>query len=311
MENALPLIPISFFPSTRAKEVSLAERISACLFGSPSACYAHGGSQARTGLTQALREGRSSMQRKIKENRIQTPVFQIDRRGTLYAEKLPVVWLSEAVPSEAPPWLQDRLFVSCYPCGKDEGGVRALQYAESCLEEYAQWVGYGRTDSSFEGAQGAQGPEDLEGHGLNGDDQAQRAAILGEQGGARALQCLQAAEVLLLHSAVRGNPCAYMKLGWMYFEDVCEGAYFKTLMEERADHAKQIDRRTLLKRAAFCFNKALVLIEALEDCSQIRLDWERERAQRAVIRVEEEVGGASGSVQRSREATMPPQSKCA
>lgn len=287
MDNLLPLIPMGYFNEGRAKEVTPFERFSAFLFGSPCFGFAHGLGRPHF--------RKSSYRNRVKEEEMKTmptgkegnmPVYRFDRRGTLYAEKLPTVWLTEVLGDEG-----RRSFVRCYPCGSDDGGVRALEYAQIYLDECAELTGYFASEQ--DGAESRSMIPD-------GTIEAADRPYCGV-----ALECLKAAELLLLHSAVRGNPLAYLKLGWMYFEDVCAGEYFRTFLEERAGHARELSGNALMGRALFCFEEAIRILETpTEGFGEDGMVYLRE-AIRGRARVLECLGLHPESEQPDREGSVP------
>lgn len=127
------------------------------------------------------------------------PVFAIDRIGTECAERLPRIWLSERIFNTK----RDdgrRIFVESYPSAPDRGGVLALELGDRYLGEGLKKA--------------------------NGITSAERVA------------CFKAAEILYLHAVRRGNRSAASRLRRIYAEDLCEGDYWKTHLEERAKHAR-------------------------------------------------------------------------
>lgn len=91
-----------------------------------------------------------------------------------------------------------RTFVAAYPAGPDRGGARAMELAEVYFSEAL---------------------------GLVGEGQRQRRR-----------DCYRAAEILLLHAAARGSVAAHCRLGIIYADDLCEGEYWRGLLECRALH---------------------------------------------------------------------------
>lgn len=101
--------------------------------------------------------------------------------------------------SEAAVGAEGRMFVAAYPSGSDRGGVRAFELAEIYV--------------------------------------AEALGLAGERHRARRVDCYRAAEILLLHAAQRGHVAAHCRLGIIYEGDLCEGAYWRGLLECRALHA--------------------------------------------------------------------------
>lgn len=127
------------------------------------------------------------------------PVFAIDRVGTECAERLPRIWLSERIFNTK----RDdgrRIFVESYPSAPDRGGVLALELGDRYL-----------------------------GEGLKRS---------GDLSATERIACFKAAEILYLHGVRRGNRCAAARLRRIYSEDLCQGDYWKTHLEERAKHAR-------------------------------------------------------------------------
>ena len=127
------------------------------------------------------------------------PVFAMDRMGTEYRERLPRIWLSERV-SNTSRERQGRVFVESYPSSPDRGGHLALELGDRYL-----------------------------GEGLS--------HACGLPHGER-VECFKAAEILYLHAVRRGNREAASRLRRIYADDLCEGDYWKTHLEERAKHAE-------------------------------------------------------------------------
>lgn len=92
-----------------------------------------------------------------------------------------------------------RTFVASYPSGPDRGGWRAFELAEVYF--------------------------------------AEALGLAGEEQRARRVDCYRAAEILLLHAAARGSVGAHCRLGVIYADDLCEGSYWRGLLECRALHA--------------------------------------------------------------------------
>lgn len=103
--------------------------------------------------------------------------------------------------SEPEPEGHGRMFVAAYPQGADRGGWRALDLAERYFSE-----------------------------ALALPDKAERR---------RRIDCYRAAEILLLHAALRGNVAAHWRLGIIYEADLCEGEYWEGLEAGRALHTAQ------------------------------------------------------------------------
>lgn len=69
------------------------------------------------------------------------------------------------------------------------------------------------------------------------------------------IRCFQAAEILYLHAALKGNAIAYANLGYVYSYDRCEGDYFvdRRSLETAADQQRPYPRD---RRAFECFSYA-------------------------------------------------------
>lgn len=63
----------------------------------------------------------------------------------------------------------------------------------------------------------------------------------GETEHERRIMCFQAAELLYLHAASKGNPFGHLCLGYVYSYDRCEGAYFENTMAQDHRDAQDID----------------------------------------------------------------------
>jgi hypothetical protein len=73
------------------------------------------------------------------------------------------------------------------------------------------------------------------------------------RGAELAQACYQAAEILWLHAASKGNLSAYNRLGILYEADLCQGVYWEGRLEHRALHHKAA---TPAERAFACFSHA-------------------------------------------------------
>lgn len=138
--------------------------------------------------------------------------------------ELPKIWITEQAYSEAGE-VKGREFVAVYPSGKDESGQRAMRHA---LSYFGEALSYSSSSQSV----------------VKTD-------------------CFRAAEVLFLHAAQRGCVEAYVKLGVMYADDLCEGLYCHDLSgspEER--------RQLLYARAFECFTYAAAH-DSAEACCQL------------------------------------------
>ncbi|WP_172137101.1 tetratricopeptide repeat protein [Adlercreutzia sp. ZJ473] len=122
---ACTLAPYAVQPyrARRASHLSAAERLSAAMFGSPSARRANGGAQTSF-MPRALRT------RAWRARRASTPVFEVDRKGAEASERLPRIWVTEPAFDERTGAYLGRAYVGVYPCDSDRGGWRALELAE-------------------------------------------------------------------------------------------------------------------------------------------------------------------------------------
>lgn len=175
----------------RTSDVSLAQRAAAAVFGAPSVRRSNGGAEASF-VPRVLRGAAWHRRRE------RTGVFAVDRKGAESQERLPRIWVSEAVAGEAS---AGRVFVASYPSGPDRGGWRAWELAEVYFAE-----ALGLADA---------------------DDRRRR------------VDCYRAAEILLLHAAQRGCVAAHCRLGIIYEGDLCEGEYWRGLLESRALHSAE------------------------------------------------------------------------
>lgn len=140
-----------------------------------------------------------------RERCARTPVFEVDRKGPEASERLPRIWVSEPAFDARTGSYVGREFTGVYPCDPDKGGWRALELAERYIGE------------------------------------ARRCD--GSQASALRVECFRAAEILCLHAAQRGNVDAFVRLADIYLGDLCEGTYWKGLLEHRARHAANVSLR--------------------------------------------------------------------
>ena len=77
---------------------------------------------------------------------------------------------------------------------------------------------------------------------------AEALGLVGQEHRRRRIDCYRAAEILLLHAAARGSVGAHCRLGIIYADDLCEGEYWRGLLECRALHAAD----TPLDERAYC-----------------------------------------------------------
>lgn len=207
----------------RAVGVSLGQRMARALCGSPSVSRAAGGADASL-RPQALRTPA------WQERRRAVPVFEVDRRGSAAAERLPRLWVTEPAFDPRTGQQSGRAYVGAYPTDPDRDGWRAFDLAS---RYFAEGLG---------GCGGAEGP----------------------QADQRRIDCFRAAEILYLHSARRGNLAAWVKLGTIYAFDMAEGQYWQGLLESRAAHCSVDPDR----KAFACFSRAALAGDA-EGCWQL------------------------------------------
>ncbi|MBR3690628.1 MAG: sel1 repeat family protein [Eggerthellaceae bacterium] len=133
--------------------------------------------------------------------------------------ELPRIWITEPAYSVECE-ATGREFVAVYPSGRDEAGQRALRYAHAYFGEALSY------------------------------SSSSQSAIKTD--------CFRAAEVLFLHAAQRGCVEAYVKLGLIYLDDLCEGRYCHELCGSNEEK-----RQLLYSRAYECFTYA-----AAHDCAE-------------------------------------------
>ena len=203
MKGMKGIIPLRLTEGGTAKGVSVFQRLSHVLFGSPNWRRANGIIGTRfearliaSRITKALRSlsGRSER----KDEHESAPVFSLDRRGTVFNEGLPRIWLSERV-SNTKADSGRRVFVECYPCGEDVGGRFAFELARRYL-----------------------------GEGMRSSDTG---------GKAERLECLKAAEILLMHAVRKGNREAARELRRLYDDALLVEHRWSTYLERKAKHS--------------------------------------------------------------------------
>lgn len=140
-----------------------------------------------------------------------TPIFLVDDRVS-NGQSLPRVWISEPAYNGSLECC-GRELVSVYPSTCDVDGSKALRYAHAYF-----------------------------GEALSYSDSAEYV---------KRRDCFRAAEVLYLHAAQRGNVEAYVKLGVIYVDDLCEGEY----LHRFACTPHQVSE-LLTARAMECFSYA-------------------------------------------------------
>lgn len=117
------------------------------------------------------------------------PVFEVDQRWYDTADPLPGIWITQRVQGRGKA-CSDRTYVMLYSWDdlSDPDGSIALSFG---ADYYLEAMGYSEA----------------------ADRQAR-------------IECFQAAEILYLHAASKGNVNAYLNLGYVYSYDRCEGRYF-------------------------------------------------------------------------------------
>lgn len=213
-KRVLRRVPLALAPGARAHGVSVANRVCNLLFGSPNWRRGFGVVSARGEFAvlyeRLARKARSILGLAPADARLKSaPVFAIDRRGVAVGERLPRIWLSERAYNSGCDNGR-RVFVECYPSGPDPDGSRALELAEGCLGEGAD-----------------------------------RRGALGHQ---ERRECFKAAEILLIHSVMRGNRTAVSRLTALYCNDLCDGDYWQPYIVERSRHSAK--RRVLRQRSS-------------------------------------------------------------
>lgn len=178
---------------------------------------------------------------------------------------LPKIWITE--PTSKEDGSRSRKLVASYPNGPDADGSKALELAERMM-----------------------------GEAFNASESYRKEDIV---------QLFQAAEILLMHSSAKKNKDAYMELAKIYRFDLCKGAYYQTIAEAKAQHARPLDQNSLLKRAwmlysicaksgdpkAYCALGDILLRDATSDEESIRAVGYYKRAWNIVLdRAMREVG---------------------
>lgn len=146
------------------------------------------------------------------------PVFEIDDAWYGSDSPIPYIWITAQVIDEDGNVI-GRTYITVYPFEEepDPDGDIALSYGANY---YIEGMSY--TD-----------PEDRE----------------------TRIQCFQAAEILYLHAAAKGNVIAHANLGYVYSYDRCEGRYFvdHRSSETEEDYLRPYPRE---QRAFECFSYA-------------------------------------------------------
>lgn len=150
--------------------------------------------------------------------RTDAPVFEIDQAWYGSDSPVPFIWITRRVFDENDDCL-GRTYIMTYPFEEepDPDGNIALSYGAD----------YYREGMSYSAA----------------EDRETR------------IQCFQAAEILYLHAAAKGNAIAYANLGCVYSYDRCEGRYFvdHRFSETEEDYLRPYPRE---QRAFECFSYA-------------------------------------------------------
>ena len=147
----------------------------------------------------------------------EAPVFEIGERQE--GSKYPTVWITERV-EDAEGNYRGRTYIMSYPFIEmpDPEGWEALEYG---ARYYVEAMGY--TDASN--------------HQMR-------------------IECFQAAELLYLHAAEKGNPYAWQNLGYIYSYDRCEGSYYKSIEDYENWDALYEAAYPREERAFECFKHA-------------------------------------------------------
>lgn len=135
-------------------------------------------------------------------------------------DELPGIWITLPVYDENDQ-LVGRDYIDQYPFEwADEDGSRALRYGSNYYREAMTYV----------------------------DAKDKRMRV----------ECFQAAEILYLHAAKRGNLIAYLNLGYIYSYDRCEGKYYKPWREDISfeEWAEPLPDEQREKRAHDCYERA-------------------------------------------------------
>lgn len=193
MKGIKKRLPLAFYSSGRARKVSMLQRLFGFLFGAPNARRGNGIIYSGLDIFGFFR----SIFEKAIGRKDPLPVYEIDRIGTIYSERLPRIWLSEKMANTSHDG-DKRVFVECYPAGPDYLGERALELGDRYLGEGCRCLK--KKDGIYS-------------------------------------YCFQAAEILYLHSVRRGNREAARRLKNMYESDLCEGQWFQSYLEQKAKHA--------------------------------------------------------------------------
>ena len=207
---------------TFTNQVTVGERLSRLVFGSPSLSYACGNMRLRN-VRNKRRSARSTATHR------EVPVFSIDRKSWKGTERLPRVWLSEPNFDGETGCAKGRTFIEAYPHDPDPNGVHACELARKYFSE-------GLTYAPEPAGVSSTGSERAEAYRLR---RVRR-------------DCFRAAETLYLHALRAGNVAAKAGLATIYRFDMCEGTYWSGLLEKRARHRKTIDPH---KRAVALFEQ--------------------------------------------------------
>lgn len=193
-----------------ASHVTVGERLSRLVFGSPSFSYAWRDMRLRRIANKRQRTQRAAAR--------EIPVFTIDRKNWKGTERLPRIWLSEPNYDSETATVRGRTFIEAYPHDPDPQGWHAYGLARKYFSEGLSYAPASVLTSREE--------EDAA--------EAYRVRRLRRE-------CFRAAEILYLHALRAGNVAAKSGLATLYRYDMCEGAYWSGLLEKRARHRKTID----------------------------------------------------------------------
>lgn len=237
MTSIATALPTGSFTS----HVSVGERLSRLVFGSPSFAYAFRDMRLRKAANKRQRTRGASAVREV-------PVFTIDRKNWKGTERLPRIWLSEPNYDAEAGRARGRTFIEAYPHDPDPHGWHAYGLAR---KYFSEGLTYAPASVLAE-----DGGEDV--------TEAYRARRVRRE-------CFRAAEILYLHAVRAGNGAAKTGLATLYRFDMCEGAYWSGLLEKRARHRRAIDPR---KRALALFEQQAACgdAEALFNLGEMRAE---------------------------------------
>lgn len=220
MTSIATAVPAGTFTS----HVTVGERLSRLVFGSPSFSYAWRDMRLRK-VAHKRQQARKAAAREV-------PVFAIDRKSWRGVERLPRIWLSEPNYDSETATVRGRTFIEAYPHDPDLQGWHAYGLARKYFSE-------GLTYAPASVLTQREGGDAAEAYRMRRTRH----------------ECFRAAEILYLHALRAGNEAAKMGLATLYRYDMCEGAYWSGLLEKRARHRKTFDPQ---KRALTLFEQQAV-----------------------------------------------------